>query len=230
MSCDLLVKRDPRVKLLAFLAVQLLLFTPCASISARLGRIAMPLFLLLPFAGSAWRHWLRNLVFTLPLLVFLAAGALLFPETTARPELQAALMLGKALIVFLALALFVQSENGHRLVQGLRQTGLPRAAGVVVVLGLRFSAQMRCELQGLQRAWAIHNIAALPRLRRAKILSASLPLFFDRLLDSSVQVHDAMVARGFDGTLPPGKKLRFTAMDWLFLCLAVLTAVLIGGW
>jgi energy-coupling factor transporter transmembrane protein EcfT len=228
MRRDLLAGLDPRAKLVAFLAVQALLFVPYTQPPlARLSATAIPLLLLLPFAGRSWRLWLRTLALASTLLVFLAASAFLQSDSTERAAYLASLMLGKSVLAFLALALFILSEKTGRLLQALRQSGLPRATAVILTLGFRFAGQMGLELGGMHRAWTGRNFSSLPRLHRARRLGSALPLFSERLLDSGVHVHDAMVSRGFDGTLPQWQRLCYSCRDAVFLILVAVTAAAI---
>jgi energy-coupling factor transporter transmembrane protein EcfT len=228
MRTNLIAGIDPRAKIVAFLTVQALLFVPMAKPPlVRLGAVAIPLLLLLPIAGSSWRIWLRTLALAAPLLAFWAASVFLLPVSAARAVSVASLMLGKSILVFLALALFVLNEDAGRSLQALRQTGLPRAAAVILALGYRFAGQMRLELEGMHRTWKGRNFSSLPRLRRAKRLGSALPLFFERFLDSGVHVHDAMVARGFNGMLPQWRRLSFSERDAAFLAIvAMVTAAI----
>jgi len=229
MSGGLLACLDPRAKLAAFLAIQALLFIPAAgSLSVRLFAVAVPLLALLPFAGKSWRLWLRLLALAAPFLAFLVVSAALQPGAgrTILPRIVLPL-LGKSMLVFLTLALFILNEKPGRLLQALRQIGLPRSAVVILAIGHRFAAQWGLELEGVRRAWTARNLTALPKLRRAATLGRALPLFFDRLLENGSHVHDAMISRGFNGSLPYWRRLVFSGRDAVFFALtAMITAAI----
>jgi len=229
MRQDLLAGLDPRAKFVAFLAVQALIFIPGAKPSTiRLGSVAIPLLFLLPFAGKSWKLWLRTLTLAAPLLAFLAASAFLpLHGSTKQSACLALWITGKSALVFLALALFVLNEDPWRFLQAVRQAGLPRAAAVVLALGYRFAGQLRLELEGWRRAWTSRNFAALSRMCKIRAIIRALPLFFERLLDASVHVHDAMVSRGFQGSLPSWQRLVFCKRDVAFLALVALTTMAI---
>ena len=229
MKRDILAAIDPRAKLVAFLAVQALLFIPSPQpLRLRLAALAILLLFLLSLAGGAWRRWLRLMAISAPLLAFLGFSAFLQP-VAGRPAPQwiALAITVKAMLVLLSLALFILSEEPGRLLQALRQTGMPRSAVVILAVGLRFSGQWRFELEGMRRAWTGRNLASLSRARRARQLGRTLPMFFERLLESGVHVHDAMVSRGFIGTLPGWRRLAFTGRDAAFLALTALAVALI---
>ncbi len=223
---------DPRAKLVAFLAVQALLFIPSARpLGPRLALLAFLLLSLLPLAGRSGRRWLRLLALSAPLLGFLAFSAFFRTDAGGTPPAWVGLLIAaKAALSLLALALFILDEQPGRLLQALRQSGLPRSAVVVLTVGLRFAGQWRLELEGMRRAWTGRNIAALPRLRRARLSGRALPLFFERLLESGVHVHDAMVSRGFHGELPGWRRLAFRGRDAAFLALTALAAALLAVW
>jgi energy-coupling factor transporter transmembrane protein EcfT len=230
MRVDLIAGLDPRSKLVAFLTVQTLLFIPGRQLPhVRLLAVALPLLVLLPFAGRSWRRWLRLLALASSLLAFLAASTLLRTGMDRpAPHLVILPMLGKSLLVFLSLALFILSEEPWRLLQGLRQLGLPRSAVVVLVIGYRFACQWQLELEAVQRAWRARNFSALSKRRRARYISGALPMLFERLFESGVHIHDAMVSRGFHGSLPAGRHLDFSRRDVAFLTLVALTATVIA--
>ncbi|MBN2344929.1 MAG: hypothetical protein JXO51_00965 [Candidatus Aminicenantes bacterium] len=223
-----LARLDPRAKLVAFLAVQALLFLPPASSPhLRLPAVALVLLPLLPFAGRSWRLWLRLLALAAPLLAFLSIGVILRPSIGAGGPARIVLpLLGKFLLVFLALALFVLNEEPWRILQALRQAGLPPSVSVILALGHRFSGQMRLDLEEVRRAWTARNFSVLPLRRRIGTVGRTLPAFFERLLENGVHIHDAMAGRGFGGTLPEWQILRFAPRDAVFL---LLTAIAVGG-
>jgi len=152
-----------------------------------------------------------------PLLILLAVSALGNQKAVSKTAFPMAELVGKTILVFLALAIFIQSEKPGHLLMGLRQFGLPEALTVILTLAYRFSGQLQLEMQGLHRAWMGHNFSALPKYQRIKLLGKTMPQFFERLLESSIQIHDAMIARGFDGFLPKGEHLAYTYRDVVFL-------------
>ncbi len=220
MRSNLLARMDPRAKLAAFLAVQALLFIPSSRpLPARLLYVAAGLLVLLPWAGRSWRLWLRIMAMVAPFLAFLAISAWLFPvNDRGRATFAIVLpLIAKTLLVALSLALFIANEEFWRWLQALRQLRLAAAAVVVLAIGHRFAGQWGLELEGLRRALTGRNFRALPWQRRAVCLGSALPLFFERLFDGAVHVHDAMVSRGFCGTLPPRQRLVFSIHDAVFL-------------
>jgi cobalt/nickel transport system permease protein len=232
MRPDLFRRLDPRARLAAFLAVQFLLFVPSLRpLPSRLFFVAALLLALLPWAGRAWRLFLRLMFMVAPFLAVLSASAFLFPAGSRSNGTLATVwpMLLKAMLASLSLAVFIITEEPRRWLQALRQVRFPASAVVVLAIGYRFAGQWQLELEGLRRALTGRNFRALPWLRRARHLGSALPLFFERLFDGAVHVHDAMVSRGFRGVLPPGRRLAFSLRDALFLFI-VAAAVAAGAW
>jgi energy-coupling factor transporter transmembrane protein EcfT len=230
MQKDLLAGLDPRSKFVAFLAVQALLFVPAVRpMPARLFAIAAPLLALLPCGGRSWRHWLHTLALAIPFIAFLSFSVLFLPAAD-RSELPWIILqlVGKSTLVFLSLALFILNEEPRRLIQAMRQGGLPRSAVVIAAISYRFAGQWRLELEGMHRAWAGRNFSAQSKLRKARYLGGALPLFFERLLDAGAHIHDAMVSRGFHGTFPSWQPLVFSRRDAVFLTLVAMTALAIA--
>lgn len=230
MRRELLAAVDPRAKLAAFLAVQALLFLPAPRpAGARLLAVAALLLALAGLGRRSLRLWLRLLALSASLLALLALSAFLVPGATAAAAARTGMALAaKAALVLLALALFILGEEPGRMLQALRQLGLPRPAVVVLGIGLRFAGQWRLELEALRRAWCGRNAAALPLLRRARLAGRMLPLFFERLFENAVHVHDAMIGRGFAGRLPGWRRLAFRGRDAAFLAIIALAAALIA--
>jgi len=230
MNSNLVARLDPRSKLIAFLTVQALLFIPVANQSplSLLLKVAAPLLVLLLVAGNSWRRWLRMLMLAAPFLFFFALSAF-FQPAADRLALHSIILpiIGKSILVFLALALFILNEEPWRLLQALRQIGIPKSAVVVLTIGYRFACQWQLELAGVRRAWTARNFSELSKPRKARYLGGALPLFFDRLLDGGVHIHDAMVSRGFHGSLPAWQRLVFTRRDAAFLALVAVTATAI---
>jgi cobalt/nickel transport system permease protein len=230
MNLNLVAGLDPRSKLVAFLTVQALLFIPVShqSLLIHLLAVAAPLLALLPVAGRSWCRWLRTLALAAPFLAFLVLTAFLQPAAD-RPALHLIVLpiIGKSLLVFLALALFILNEEPWRLLQALRQIGLPQSAVVVLAIGYRFACQWQMELEGVRRAWTARNFSSLSKLRKTRYMGGALPMFFDRLLEGGVHIHDAMVSRGFRGSLPVWQRLVFTRRDSAFLALVAVTVTAI---
>jgi energy-coupling factor transporter transmembrane protein EcfT len=232
MPGGLLAGLDPRAKLVAFLAVLALLFVPGVhSQPARLLALAAPLLALLPFAGRSWRLWLRAMALAGPFLLLLSISAVLQAAPLWTEVLRIVMpILANSILAFLALALFVLNEEPWRLLQALRQMKLPGSAVVVLTIGYRFAVQWRLELESMRRAWTGRNFNALSKLRRARYLGAALPLFFEGLLDGGVHIHDAMISRGFHGSLPSWQPLAFAKQDAGFLALMAMVSAAIMIW
>ena len=230
MNINLVASLDPRSKLIAFVTVQVMIFIPVSDQLPliRLLVVAAPLLALLPVAGRSWRRWLRTLALAAPFLVFLVLSAFLQPAAD-RPALHLIILpiIGKSILVFLALALFILNEEPWRLLQALRQIGLPQSAVVVLAIGYRFACQWQLELEGVRRAWTARNFSSLSKLRKVRYMGGALPMFFDRLLEGGIHIHDAMVSRGFRGSLPVLQHLVFTRRDAAFLALVAVTATAI---
>lgn len=230
MAADLIARLDPRSKLVAFLTVQALLFIPATQQTTleRLLAVAVPLLALLPVAGRAWRLWLRTLALALPFLAFLAVSVCIQPGA-GRLELQRIVLpiLGKSILVFLALALFILNEKPWRLLQALRQIGMPQTVVVVLAIGYRFACQWGLEMEGVRRAWSSRNFSTLSKMNKVRHMGRALPLFFDRLLEGGVHIHEAMVSRGFHGSLPAWQHLVFSRRDATFLALTAMAVAAI---
>ena len=183
--------------------------------------VAAPLVLMIGLANP----WLERTPWTLVPGITLAAGWWSL----------ASLMLRFALTVSAALVL-VASTGMMPLCAALSRLGVPRVFTTQLLLLWRFAFVLGEEAQRMSTARMLRALGRRAALRDYAALVGQLLL---RALARAQRVHEALLARGFDGTLQPRQALCWRGRDtvfvtgWCALFLAVRAfdaARWLGGW
>ena len=139
----------------------------------------------------------------------------------------ASIALRSALTVSAALSL-VACTGMHRLCAGLEQLGLPRVFVVQMQLLYRYLFVVAEEGLRMRRAAELRSLGrSTLRLRTYAALVGHLLL---RSLDRAQRVHQAMVARGFEGHIRVLRPTRVRAADLAFLAGWVAFFVVARNW
>ncbi|MBI5831378.1 MAG: energy-coupling factor transporter transmembrane protein EcfT [Armatimonadetes bacterium] len=182
-----------RIKLLAVITLALLsAFIPA-------GRLAVPALLVLGAVLAArvpLGRFLGRLGELVPFVLLAVLGVALRGDTALL-----AVTLGRAVMTVMALTLLVTTTSVPALVQAARQLGLPDLLGTTLALALRYLSLL-CD-EGSRLSLAFQARAVGPRdLRLARPLGRMVGSLAVRSLERGERVHQAMLARGFDGHLP----------------------------
>jgi cobalt/nickel transport system permease protein len=219
-----LARRDARAQLLVALA-----FVVTVVSFDRYRVAALLPLLLFPAALAAWgevpaRTVARALALAAPFVLLLG---LFNPLLDRTPMLDlggvpvsggwvsfAALLLRGALTVSAA-TLLVAGTGMPRLCAALVRLGAPRVFTVQLLLLHRYLFVLADEALRLGHAWQLRaGHARRPGLRLYALLTGQLLL---RAFDRSQRVHQAMLARGFDGELRVADPLRWQPADTAFI-------------
>lgn len=204
------MKLDPRCALLLLLSYLIAL----ASIQPGANRLlltlcALPVVLL--FLSPVPRaELLAQAAYVLPFSFAIAAVALLRGNTA-----QAVFFLLRSYISILAVLITTKLVTTLELLRAMERLGAPRFLIVVCEFVIRYIEVLRKEADSMRLA-ALCRGAAQSKL----IAASSLGMLFVRSLERSTGIHKAMLARGFNGSLP-----RAYPMQW---CLADTAALAIG--
>lgn len=234
-----LARLDPRAKLGATLLFLVTLMS-C-------GRHDLPRVLALaPFAGAmAWaaalpaRLWLGTLAIAAP-LVLLTAGLdpWLDPVPVTAPwpggpEIGrgwlslATTSVRLALTVTAVLAL-VASTGLPALCGALSRLGVPEVLAAQLLLMHRYTFVLVDEGRRLHTAWQLRSGGPAPA--GPGVWAAMCGQWLQRSLDRAGRVHQAMLARGYEGRLPAVPAQRWRAADTLLVmaCAAAFAAIRLG--
>ncbi len=213
-------RRDPRAKL----AVLLVLLIAVATATRGLMLFGAGLLLLL--AGGL-------MVARVPVGQALARAGLVLPFTAifavvcwlAGDPARGLSLAVKSYLSALAVLLLIATTPLAALLRGLRMTGAPHLVLEVGQFLYRYLFVMTEEAQHMSKAAAARGASVrrwLSQGRRFRASAGALAVLFARSYTRAEDVHRAMLARGFQGSLPLLEGQRFEARDGLFVVLASL--------
>lgn len=190
---------------------------PWRYMAIRLG-IALPVLVAIA-ASLPFLHGGETVVFTVPKLGWAATAEGLFASGSA---------VGKSLICIWIAALLMGTTDFTHLLDGLSQLRAPSLAVVLMALIYRYVFVIGHETTRMLRARQSRGRPA-GRLHALRVAVAMVGAMLLRCLDRSERIAYAMVARGFDGTIPsmhhdhsPNRKQFAGAAT---LCLGAITIV-----
>ncbi|WP_031498996.1 energy-coupling factor transporter transmembrane component T [Bryobacter aggregatus] len=210
------MKLDPRCALVLLLAYLIALSTISPGHNLLLLILcSLPMVGLL-LAPVRKTELLAQAAYVLPFSFAIAAVALLRGHTA-----QAIFFLLRSYISILSVLIVTHLLSTLELLRAMEALGAPRFLIVVTEFLIRYLEVMRREAD-LMRLAALCRGAARSRL----IASASLAMLFVRSLERSTAIHNAMLARGFNGRLPRIQPMLWQSRDTVALLLGL---VLISG-
>jgi cobalt/nickel transport system permease protein len=206
---------DPRAKIISLL----LLLTALATASRSVPLLALELTFLLA-AGFLWAR--------VPVLGAMARAALVLPFAATfaaitwlggDPARGVSLAL-KSYVSALAVLFVISTTPLPTLLRGLEGMGAPRFLLEVAQFLYRYLFLISEEAQLMSAAAASRN-ASLEAWRgnreRFRAAAGALAVLFARSYQRAALVHQAMLARGFDGRIPTPSAGRFTLRDVIFV-------------
>ena len=205
---------------------------------------AVALLAIARIAGVRYRFLFSRMLVVLPFILF--AFALPFIASGERTEVLGvsvaveglwgmATILSRSLLGVAASVLLAATTEVPRILRGLERLRVPPVLTQIAAFMLRYLEVITGELGRMRRAMTARGYD--PRwLWQARPIAASAGALFIRSYERGERVHAAMLARGWDGTMPDLVADRATASDWgraallplLALSLAV-AAILLGA-
>jgi len=162
----------------------------------------LPIFLLL-VSPVAKGELLAQAAYVLPFSFAIAAVALLRGNTA-----QAVFFLLRSYISILSVLIVTKLVTTLDLLRAMERLGAPRFLIVVTEFLMRYLEVLRAEADAMRLA-ALCRGAAHSKL----IASSSLGMLFVRSLERSTSIHNAMLARGFRGSLPRLYPMKWEVLD-----------------
>jgi cobalt/nickel transport system permease protein len=215
---------DPRAMVLATAAFAVVVVSfPATSVSALLPLAAFPLAV-----ATAARvppdFLLRRMLIAAPFAVMVGLFNPLIDHRVVMtlggvPVTSGWLSFASILVRFaltVAAALVLVAVTGiHRLCSGLERLGLPRVVTVQVLFLYRYLFVVADE--GLRMARAVALRSGARRRPGPRVVASLLGSLLLRSVERAQRVHQAMVARGFDGTVRTLRRERWGRWDTAFL-------------
>jgi cobalt/nickel transport system permease protein len=220
--------RDPRAKTAA-----LLIFLVAVATAHRNFAVLGSLYLAMLAAGFLFAR--------IPVAGALARAAIVLPfslvfamvSAAAGDPHRAALLVGKSYLSAAAVLLLVATTPLPAMLRGLEGLGTPRFLLLVAQFLYRYLFVISEEAQHMRIAASARAGAGRARRARRAAAAGALAVLFARSYARAGDIHNAMLARGFDGAFRLLAAPRFHLADALFLApAAVLPLALrfaIGG-
>lgn len=205
---------------------------------------AVALLVVARVAGVRYRFLFTRMLVVLPFVLF--ALALPFVASGERTEVLGvsvaveglwgmATILSRSLLGVAASVLLAATTEVPRILRGLERLRVPPVLTQIAAFMLRYLEVITGELGRMRRAMTARGYD--PRwLWQAKPIAASAGALFIRSYERGERVHAAMLARGWDGTMPDLVADRATAADWgraailpVFALALAVTAILLPG-
>jgi len=193
------MKLDPRCALLLLLAYLIALSSLTPGQNLLLSLMCILPLLLLAFSPVPRADLLAQAAYVLPFSFAIAAVALLRGNTA-----QAVFFLLRSYISILTVLIVTRLVSTLDLLRAMERLGAPRFLIIVTEFLMRYLEVLRAEADAMRLA-ALCRGAAQSKL----IAASSLGMLFVCSLERSTGIHNAMLARGFNGRLP-----RLYPMQW----------------
>lgn len=206
---------DPRVKIIGLIGLAIVsATTPVGRWAAFAGYLSM-LLALVGLARLPLSYLARRMVVELPFL--LAAGVLVLTAPDG-PQVGYTVA-AKATIGVLAMVVLSSTTPFPALLHGFDALRTPRTITLTVGLLWRYLHVFGGEFQRMRRAREVRGYQ--PRwLWQAGAIAATIGTMFVRTYERGERVHQAMLARGYDGTMPATLRTPVVlhATDAVFVC------------
>jgi cobalt/nickel transport system permease protein len=227
----------PQVKLLALFGfVVSVVATPPLTFWAFSAHILI-LLAVLAISGVPSRFFLSRLAIDIPFVLF----ALVLPFVGADPRADvgpfsvsiaglvgAWNLLAKATLGAGASVLLAATTEVPDLLKGLERLRVPRVLVAIAAFMIRYLEVIAGELRRTRTAMTARGYDP-SWLAQARPLAASAGALFVRSYERGERVHQAMLARGYQGEMPAGSRRKVTARDWLGGLVPAVAAALVMG-
>jgi cobalt/nickel transport system permease protein len=117
----------------------------------------------------------------------------------------------------LSVILLVSTTHFSQLLKGMERLGLPRLLLAIISFLYRYLFLLLDQFMRLLRAARSRNLEAGPLSLRLRAAGGIVGSLFIRTYSRAERVHAAMLARGYQGTLPLLRDTRLGAADFAFL-------------
>ena len=218
-------RRDPRAKVAALL----LFLVALATAHRAIPWLALALFLMLAGVLRLARLPVLGALFRSALVLLFSLAFALVSWMAGDPGRGLALVL-KSYLSALAVLIVVATTPLPLLLRGLETMRSPRFLLMVAQFLYRYLFVISEEAQHMKKAAAARGASARAVLANGagfRAAAGALAVLFAKSYSRAGQIHRAMLARGFTGTLQPMGELRFEWGDAVFVALAALLPALL---
>jgi cobalt/nickel transport system permease protein len=120
----------------------------------------------------------------------------------------------KALLCLIMLNLLVLTTPVPALLRGLKTLKMPPLLVAILASMYRYIEVLAQEFSTMRRAAAARNLTARPQGQR-RVIGNMIGALFIRTYSRGERIHQAMLARGYTGTLPAKSVEQMVPPDWI---------------
>lgn len=226
---------EPRIKLIS-LFVLIFSVALAGDITAALAGLAVSITLILlsglaPSHVAGFMKW--PIIFLLPLIIFLpftTGGEPLFAVGLLAPSSEGLrlglIMLIRGLGAAILALMIVGTAPFNVTINSLRRLGLPSQLTQIFLFAYRYIFLLNEELQTMDRSLDSKGFIRRSDMRTARILALAVGMLLIRSYERSEDIFNAMLSRGYQGTVPASCGQRINKGD-LFKSLMVMGAAIL---
>ena len=216
---------DARAKILAVLAYSIVLISLPRYMIPSAWFAVFP-FVLLVWGGIPLRFVIKHTLLVSPFIVCLVAFAPVFDRvpvrvsdslTIARGWLTASSILVRFVFGMAALIALASTTRFPCLLKGLEKLGVPRLLVTQLRFLYRYLFLLMDQAMHLRQARSARDGGRGPWSSRWTSSGGLVGVLFVRTLEQAERTHQAMLARGYDGTIRLSEPLRWRWRDSMFL-------------
>lgn len=204
-------KLDARAKLVAMLFAVVAVSSTSPGSWFAFGAYALCIIVLWVLCGAHFRAVAGRVTAGLP-FVILAALLMWIASGWAH----ALTILLKGLIALTILSILIVTTEVSSLIWAIRKIGAPRAVNMIAAMMLRYVAMLTEEFGRMSRARASRAGSPLAGIALFQVHGNQTGLLLVRSWERAERIHNAMLSRGFTGTMPEIRKGHFGGREIIF--------------
>lgn len=204
---------DPRAKIVGLLGLVVFLATRRGG-TRGLAAVAVLLLVLILVSGVPLVYYLKRAALVLPFTAMAAIASLLAPAHAPTPV---SILAAKSYLAALVVLLLIATTRMADLLRGLESLHVPGLLLMVVQFLYRYLFVLSEEAQHM--SYARQSRAGRRRLWSLNAAGGAIAVLFARSYARAERIHQAMLARGFQGHMPTLRRIRWRAADTVFVVL-----------
>jgi len=218
-----LAEIDPRIKILTFLALVMVVILTPSSQFLKFGFIFAALLILIISSRLAVAPILFRLFLVGSMVFFIGVLVFAFQKRPAAQNLMVIWnILIKTILVVITLSVLTQTTEFYRLIKALESFKIPRLVLSLLGFTYRYLQLLYDECITVKRAVDSRSLGKRGKIESVAVLKSALVHVFLRTFERSERIYAAMLSRGYEGTISTMDVFFFKRSDFVFACVAVI--------